>query len=306
MLTLLRVVRELEGSTRYLAESGVLALVFTGAALSAAILFGRSLRRDTEQLLGAIRQVGGGNFLAGVTTARADELALVATGIKEMAKGLLLRERIREAFGRFVSPQVASEIIEKYAKSGRSAEMGGKRCNAVILFSDLRDFTPLAESLPPEQLIELLNSYFTEMVEAIHGNYGVVDKFIGDAVLAVFGLLPSGGIEDPAVSAVRAGREMQERLEKQNERLGEKGIRLHAGEIVAGYLGTLERLEFTVIGHHVNIAARLEKKAREPLPSLLFSEPVAARVRSTLPIREAGEVILKGVGAATKVFSLEK
>jgi adenylate cyclase len=311
LLTLLRVVRELGGTPRHVVESGLLAVVFTGAALAVAILFGRSLRRDSEQLLGAVREVGGGNFQPGATTTRADELSLVASGINEMANGLLLRERIREAFGRFVSPQVATEFIEKYAKSGRSAEMGGKRCNAVILFSDLRDFTPLSESLPPEELIEVLNAYFAEMVAAIHANHGIVDKFIGDAVLAVFGLLSEGGDEDPAVSAVRAGCEMRERLAKLNERLAEKGIRLnsgigiHAGEIVAGYLGTVDRLEFTVIGHHVNVAARLEGKAREPLPPLLFSEPVAERVRGTLRIREAGDVMLKGVGSATKVFSLE-
>ena len=103
---LLRVVNELGGVTRHVVESGLLAVVFTGAALTAALLFGRSLRKDSERLLVAVRQVGDGNFQPAAMTSRADELALVATGINEMASGLLLRERIREAFGRFVSPQV--------------------------------------------------------------------------------------------------------------------------------------------------------------------------------------------------------
>ena len=244
-------------------------------------------------------------------TSRADELALVATGINEMASGLLLRERIREAFGRFVSPQVASEFIEKYAKAGRTAELGGQRREAVILFSDLRDFTPLSESLPPERLIEVLNGYFAEMVAAIHEHHGVVDKFIGDAVLAVFGLLGTQGPEDPAVAAVRAAQQMQERLRHYNEQLLltqgitlRAGIGIHVGEVIAGYLGTIDRLEFTVIGHNVNVAARLEGKAREPLPSLLFSKEVAVRVAKVLPVQQAGEVNLKGVASAVSVFTL--
>lgn len=310
LLTLLRVVHELGGVTRHVVESALLAVVFTGAALTAALLFGRSLRRDSERLLVAVRQVGNGNFLPAAMTSRADELALVATGINEMASGLLLRERIREAFGRFVSPQVASDFIEKYAKAGRTAELGGQRREAVILFSDLRDFTPLSESLPPERLIEVLNGYFAEMVAAIHEQHGVVDKFIGDAVLAVFGLLGTQGPQDPAVAAVRAAQQMQERLQRYNQRLLTQGITLragigiHVGEVVAGYLGTVDRLEFTVIGHNVNVAARLEGKAREPLPSLLFSKEVAVRVAKVLPVQEAGEVYLKGVASALTVFTL--
>ncbi len=311
LLTLLRVVKELGGVTRHIVESGLLAVVFTGAALTAALLFGRSLRKDSERLLAAVRKVGDGNFQPAAMTSRADELALVATGINEMASGLLLRERIREAFGRFVSPQVASEFIEKYAKAGRTAELGGQRREAVILFSDLRDFTPLSESLPPERLIEVLNGYFAEMVAAIHEHHGVVDKFIGDAVLAVFGLLGTQGPEDPAVAAVRAAQQMQERLRHYNQQLLlthgitlRAGIGIHVGEVIAGYLGTVDRLEFTVIGHNVNVAARLEGQAREPLPSLLFSKEVAVRIAKVLPVQQAGEVHLKGVASAVTVFTL--
>ena len=188
--------------------------------------------------------------------------------------------------------------------------MGGTRREVVILFSDLRDFTPLSESLPPERLIEVLNGYFAEMVAAIHAHHGVVDKFIGDAVLAVFGLLGQPGEEDPAVSAVRAAQQMQRRLARYNEQLATQGITLragigiHAGEVIAGYLGTQARLEYTVIGHNVNLAARLEGRARAPLPSLLFSQAVADRVAKVLPIQPAGEVSLKGVTATLQVYTL--
>jgi len=188
LMTLRRIIEELHGERRYVYEASALAVGFTATALVAAYAFGRSLRQDSERLLDAVRKVGEGNFEPSVSTCRPDELSLVAAGINNMASGLLLRERIREAFGRFVSPEVANEFIEKYAREGRQAELGGKKRDVVILFSDLRDFTPLSESLPPEQLIGVLNGYFTEMVGAIRENGGMVDKFIGDAVLAVFGL----------------------------------------------------------------------------------------------------------------------
>ncbi|HND10326.1 MAG TPA: adenylate/guanylate cyclase domain-containing protein [Pseudomonadota bacterium] len=315
LLTLLRVVRELGGTTQQVIESALLMGVFAGMALLAALLFGRSLRKDSERLMEAVRKVGQGDFSPRAKTTRADELSQVAVGINEMASGLLLRERIRDAFGRFVSPQVATEFIETYAKSGRSAELGGKRRDVVILFSDLRDFTPLSESLPPERLIEVLNGYFAEMVAAIHQQHGIVDKFIGDAVLAVFGLVdsPTGQAgENPAISAVRAAQTMQRQLRLYNDTLRQQGIQLsagigiHAGEVIAGYLGTHERMEYTVIGHNVNIAARLESKAREPLPTLLFSDEVARRIGHTLPVRAAGEVQLKGVTSAMPVFTVDE
>lgn len=309
LLTLLRFIDELGGSRVYVLESAVLALGFTGGALAAAVAYGRSLRRDSEKLLEAVRRVGGGDFQPAAVTSRPDELSLVAAGINEMAGGLQLRERIREAFGRFVSPQVATEFIEKYARHGQAAVMGGSRKDVVVLFSDLRDFTRLSEGLAPEVLIEVLNGYFAEMVAAIQGHGGLVDKFIGDAVLAVFGLAEGPG--NPAAAAVSAAVEMQRRLEAYNGRLAERGLRLqsgigiHAGEAIAGYLGSADRMEFTVIGHTVNVAARIESQAREPRPALLFSEEVARRLGGALAVREVDTVALKGVAEPLRLLTVE-
>lgn len=310
LLTLRRMIDELHGEKRYVYEAAVLAVGFTAAALAVAYAFGRSLRQDSERLLNAVRQVGGGNFTPSVTTCRPDELSLVAAGINDMAQGLLLRERIRDAFGRFVSPEVANEFIEKYAREGRQAELGGKKRDVVILFSDLRDFTPLSESLPPERLIDVLNGYFTEMVGAIREHGGMVDKFIGDAVLAVFGLTDGISSAEAATAAVRAAMEMQKRLAVYNTRLREDGIELrsgigiHAGEVVAGYLGSAERMEFTVIGHNVNVAARIESQAKAPRPPLLFSNEVAKRLDTAIQVQDVGAVALKGVGEEMMLFTV--
>lgn len=308
LLTLQRFLYELQGDRQYLLEAGGLAFGFTGGAIAVAMAYGRSLRRDSERLLDAVRRVGEGDFHPGAATSRPDELSLVAAGINEMAGGLQLRERIREAFGRFVSPQVATEFIEKYAQHGKSAVLGGSRRDMVVLFSDLRDFTRLSESLSPEVLIEVLNGYFQEMVGAIQQHGGMVDKFIGDAVLATFGLTAGQG--DPAVAAVSAGLEMQRRLEAYNVKLAERGVQLragigiHAGEAVAGYLGSPDRLEFTVIGHTVNVASRIEGQAREPLPPLLFSEEVARRLGESFRVQEVGTVALKGVAGEMRLLTV--
>ncbi|MDC0710222.1 adenylate/guanylate cyclase domain-containing protein [Stigmatella sp. ncwal1] len=308
LLTLLRFIWEFQGEAHYVVEAAVMSLGFTGIALGVAVAYGRSVRRDTERLLEAVRRVGSGDFQPGAATSRPDELFLVAEGINEMAGGLQLRERIREAFGRFVSPQVASEFIEKYARHGKAAVMGGERKDVVVLFSDLRDFTHLSESLAPEVLIEVLNGYFQEMVGAIQQHGGMVDKFIGDAVLAVFGLTEGAG--NPARAAVAAGLEMQRRLEAYNARLAARGIQLrsgvgiHAGEAVAGYLGSTDRMEFTVIGHTVNVASRIEGQAREPRPALLFSEEVARRFGDAFRVKEVGSVALKGVAQEVRLLSV--
>jgi|GEM_PF-1369933 len=309
LLTLLRFIDELGGDRQYVVETALLAVSFTGGAIAAAVAYGRSLRSDSEQLLQAVRRVGSGDFQPAATTSRPDELSLVAAGINEMAGGLQLRERIREAFGRFVSPQVATEFIEKYAQQGKMGVLGGSRRDVVILFSDLRGFTRLSESLQPEVLIEVLNGYFQEMVGAIQQHGGLVDKFIGDAVLAVFGLPEGKG--NPAVAAVSAGLEMRRRLEAYNTRLAERGIQLqsgigiHAGEVVAGYLGSTDRVEFTVIGHNVNLASRIEGQAREPLPPLLFSDEVARRLGEAFPVKEVGSVELKGVAGQVRLLTVE-
>ncbi len=309
MLTLTRFIDELHGDKRYLIEAGLLAMCFTGVALAAAITYGRSLRKDSEMLLEAVRRVGLGDFQPAASTSRPDELSLVAAGINEMAGGLQLRERIREAFGRFVSPQVATEFIEKYAQHGKAAVLGGSRRDMVILFSDLRDFTRLSESLEPEVLIEVLNGYFQEMVGAIQSHGGLVDKFIGDAVLAVFGL--TEGQQHPAIAAVSAGLEMRRRLEAYNERLAARGLHLssgigiHAGEAVAGYLGSPDRMEFTVIGHTVNVASRIEGQARAPPPPLLFSEEVGRRLGEAFTLKEVGTVALKGVAGEMRLLTVE-
>ncbi len=187
--------------------------------------------------------------------------------------------------------------------------LGGQRRDVVVLMCDIRSFTPLAESMPPEELTNLLNAYFSDMVHAIQSHGGMIDKFIGDAVMAVFGIPAED--QNSAVNAVRAAIEMRQRLQEFNERQAasgksqlRNGIGIHAGEAVAGYIGSVDRLEFTVIGSTVNIAARIESQTKPPRPPILFSPAIAERIQDVIPVEEICTASLKGVSEQMRLFSV--
>jgi len=286
-----------------------LSLFFVIVALIVGWYWGTTLRKDTDNILHGLQKIGDGKFDTALDASRPDELGQVALSINNMAAGLTQRERIREAFGRFVSPEVAERFIRDHVQDGKVMQMGGERRELAVLMCDLRDFTPLSESLPPEQLTELLNAYFSEMVQAIREHNGMVDKFIGDAIMAVFGMVESE--EDYALSAVKAAQAMRKRLEifNQHQQANGKptvrnGIGVHVGELVAGYIGSLDRLEFTVIGHTVNLVARIEAQTKSPNPPILFSQAVAQRIEKYMSVQPVCSVHLKGVEGKTELFGI--
>ena len=279
-------------------------------ALIVAWYWGQTLKEDTEHILHGLDNIGEGHFDVTLKIGRSDELGKVAHYINSMAKGLSVRERIKEAFGRFVSPEIAERFIREHIQDEKAFKMGGEKCEVTVLMCDLRDFTPLSENMPPEQLTEYLNTYFSEMVQAIRTHHGMVDKFIGDAIMAVFGIADQE--EDSALSAIKAAVAMRQGLEKFNlaceqsqQPLLRNGIGIHTGEVVAGYIGSLDRLEFTVIGRTVNIAARIEAQTKSPNPPILFSQEVAQRIQTTFSVFSVGETKLKGVEKPLELFSVE-
>jgi len=291
------------------AEVAYLGLFCVLIAIVVTLKYGKGLKKDVAQMVSMLKKIEDGQLGATLKMSRADELGEVSNGINHMVQGLRLREQIKEAFGRFVDPKVASDFIEKYVKNPE-VEMGGKRRRVTILMCDLRDFTPLAESMEPEVLTSLLNGYFSEMVAVIQKNGGIVDKFIGDAIMAVFGVLEES--ENSPLAAVKAALDMQSRLQAFNAQaatLGRPvlraGIGIHVGEVVAGYLGSTDRLEFTVIGTPVNMAARIESFAKPPNPPILFSKEVAEAVEPHLPVEYITTASLKGMSQPVDLFSVK-
>jgi adenylate cyclase len=212
---------------------------------------------------------------------------------------------MRDLFGRYVSKEVAEQVL----KDG--ADLGGENVPATVLFADIRDFTALTESLPPQQVVDLLNRYYTRMVDAIIEHGGWVNKFGGDSLLAVFG----APIRQPdhALRAVNAAWSMKCALAEFNteqEAMGLQpitiGIGISSGEMVAGNVGGKKRLEYTVIGDPVNLASRLESLTKEWKTPVLLSEHTEALLdKSRASTRACEQVTVKGRTRPTLVYELQ-
>ena len=230
--------------------------------------------------------------------------ALVLQG----ASAAVLAERARQRLGVYVSEAVAST-----AMNSRELALGGSNKRAAVLFSDLRGFTRYAEGLTPERLVEELNAYLHDMVAEIRAEGGVVDKYIGDAIMAVFGV-PTEHPED-AARAIRAAERMRGALTRHNvARAGRglpplaHGVGVHYGPMVAGNIGTAERMQYTVIGDAVNLASRLETATKDVTVETLISDAaVQAALASgvTLPVLKVhGPIHVRGHEAPIVVYTI--
>jgi adenylate cyclase len=214
-----------------------------------------------------------------------------------------LRDQQKELVRRFASLEVAQDLEQ----SGFA--LGGRRIYGTVMFSDIRGFTALVESQSPEKTIELLNTYYGLMFEAIGGEGGVVNQMIGDGLMAIFGApLP---LPDPALSAVRAAQAMMSQIELLNTQRGitgespiHIGIGIATGDMVAGYTGTQHRATYTCIGDTVNLAARLEAHTKVAQKSILMDAETASALSGHHAVADLGGMQFKGKAAAVPVFAL--
>jgi adenylate cyclase len=215
-----------------------------------------------------------------------------------------LRDEQKELVRRFATPEVAQDL----ESSGFA--LGGKRVVATVMFVDIRDFTALAETQPPEETIELLNTYYALMFDAIGGHGGVVTMMMGDGLMAVFGApVP---LPEHAVRAVRAAREMIDLValfDREQEKAGKPQIRIGVGiatgEMVAGYTGTKHRATYTCVGDTVNLASRLEAHTKVAQRPILIDGATHAALGAQLPVEPLGPVPLRGKAVAIDVFAVE-
>jgi adenylate cyclase len=202
-------------------------------------------------------------------------------------------ELVRRAFGRYVSEEVATSILQ----SPEGLEMGGEEREVTILMSDLRGFTAMAARLTPHEVIEFLNLYLEAMVDVISRYEGTIDEIIGDAILVIFGApLPS---DDHAEKAVACGLAMQLAMKEVNERLVAKGaselemgIGIHTGRVIVGNIGSLRRTKYAAVGSNVNLAGRIESFTTGG--QILISENVREKVKSPLRLDAQFQVEPKG------------
>ena len=232
--------------------------------------------------------------------------AFVSTGlIRYQTTGRELR-RTRGTLNRYVSPQLVEYVLDNLER----INLAGEKRELSILFSDVRNFTTMTEAADPMELIKTLNEYLAEMTDVIFKYDGITDKFIGDGILAYWGAFTPG--KNHAELASRAALEMLERLKVLNEGWkaeGRKelaiGIGINTGEVVFGNVGSGKKIEFTVIGDPVNLAARLESQTKEYGVQLIVSEFTAAKLNGDFQLRPLGGVKVKGKTVETKIFELQ-
>jgi class 3 adenylate cyclase len=214
-----------------------------------------------------------------------------------------LRDQQKELVRRFATREVAEDL------DASGFALGGRRVEATVMFSDIRGFTAMSELLPPEETIELLNTYYTLMFDAISGQGGVVNQMIGDGLMAIFGAPLA--LADPCGSAVRAAQEMLEMVALFNlepDRAGKPpiaiGIGIASGLLIAGYTGTVQRATYTCVGDTVNLAARLEAHTKLAERSILIDDATRAAIGGEIGVDALGPVLFKGKAAAVEVFAL--
>ena len=233
-------------------------------------------------------------------------LALMLGAGMTVSFNYMREERVRREYARFFSPVVARQIAED--RSGQA--LAGKRREITVLFSDIRDFTTISEGLTPEDVVELLREYFNTMVPIVLKHGGTLDKYVGDAIMALFSapLVQA----DHAARAVRAGVEMIAQLPVLSPTWQAKcgrplriGVGINTGEAVVGVMGADHRREYSAIGDTVNLASRLEGITKEFKTPLAISQTTADAVGTEFRLRELGEVHVKGRGEGVRVFTVE-
>ncbi len=275
------------------------------AATLAALWIARGVSQPLQQLAEHTKLVAAGDYTQSIELPREDEFGQLATAFNQMTAGLAERDRVRNLLGMVVSPEIATQLLHS------DLQLGGEEREVTILFCDLRDFTSFSEKMAPAEVLTLLNRYLDRMSTIIERHGGVIDKYIGDAIMALFGA-PVAAPDAPA-RAVAAARDMARALESLNAELRNEGkpalafgVGINTAQVVAGNMGSKTRLNYTVIGDGVNLASRLEGLTKDPAYAtpIIVGEATLAGITPRPFARELGEVKVKGKAQPVKIFAL--
>jgi adenylate cyclase len=212
---------------------------------------------------------------------------------------------VKKLFGRYVSRDVYQQLIS----NPELAELGGKRREMTVLFSDIRGFTTVTEQGDPEELVSQLNEYFSRMVAIVFRHKGTVDKFVGDMVMALFG----APLDDPehaehaaaaAVDMVKELGELNQQWAAQGRAQLDLGIGINSGDMIAGNIGSSSIMSYTVIGDNVNLGARLESLNKDYKTRIIISDATRSRLQGNYAIRPLGDVVVKGKSRAVAIFEV--
>jgi adenylate cyclase len=231
-------------------------IILLGIAMAFAL--GKRIYEPIDQLVDASRAIGNGEYSFRFKERRTDELGQLMSAFNDMAEGMLEKSQVMDALSRYVSPGVAKEILANL----NEVELSGKRIDGSVLFADIVGFTQIAEEIRPEETVSILNKYFSLITRACELNHGMVDKYLGDGIMLVFGAPQPD--ENHRFHAISCALLIQRLVDHENVQREERGlfpvkfrIGINSGIMLAGNMGSRERMEYTVVGDTVNLASRL-------------------------------------------------
>ncbi len=242
------------------------------------ILMSRFFSGPLKKLTDSSNEISKGNYDCKTVICSNDEMGVLGDTFNAMAQSLKEKEFMRDTFGKIVTPQIRDYLLNK------NVTLGGESLDVTVMFCDIRSFTSLSENMKPEKIVQFLNEYFTGLEKCIARHNGVINKYIGDAVMALFGAPMQS--ETHACDAYAAALDMRQELVKMNQSFAKEGlpeikfgIGLHSGPVLAGNIGAVNRMEYTVIGDTVNTASRIEGLCKQYKKDLLLSESTAQRLK---------------------------
>ncbi len=276
-------------------------LTIVGLAIRSLTSYGRNVKYFFDTQIKTLDKVERGDYFAQVPVNSLDEFGMIASQTNSMIKGLQEKEFLMQKFGKVVS----QEVVDLLLRVDFNDLKKGHKQNVTVLFCDLRNFTKFAEENDSERVVSCLNNYFNKAVSIIHKQGGIVDKFMGDALLAVFGI----GKQDDDMQTAEAFAAAKElttlvELEPFSKQPIKNGIGLACGTVIAGAIGSEERYEFTVIGDPVNMASRLETLSKELKVPLVASKQVYDNLSPSEKhnLDFAGKVEVRGKTSLQEVY----
>ncbi len=291
---------------RYILNISYISIGIFCISLIGSFLLSRRLTKSLTSLHHTVEEIAKGNLEVTATVGTRDEFQDLATEFNLMTKGLKERDRLREGFARYVS----RSVLEKIMVLEPQTKLEGERRKITVLISDIRQFTHLAESLPPEQTVSILNEYFSMMIEIVFKHQGMCDKFMGDGLVVEFG----APVEDPEQerNAIEAAIEMQKGLAQLNANWKlahrptlEIGIGIHTGNAVIGSIGSTKRMDYTAIGETIHIASELQQATKRLHYPLLVSETTLASLFGHFRTKDLGNISIPEYDKQIHIFAIE-
>ena len=283
--------------------AGIISLICVGVLIHWGT---RPIAESITEISKAAEEVENGNFSLEIQVDRSDELGQLKRRFNQMVRGLKQRDLIERTFGRYVDKKIAQELMNR----PEALNLGGEKHVVTILVADLREFTPVAEKLEPEQVIKLLNRHFARMIPVTERFKGIVVDFYGDSILVFFNGTESD-VRASVANAVNCAFDMQREVavsSKENEREGlpglSMGIGIHTGEVIVGNIGTETRAKYGIVGSAVNETDRIQSVAQSG--SIIVSETTYSFLPDTVNVGPKCQACLKGLHGTRDLYELKQ